>query len=307
MHGASMSHTSNLDRSNRTPYLRMLKASIIVPAHNEANVIRATLEGLLRGLDGVDAQVIVVCNGCSDNSAEIARLVDDPRIQVAELAIGSKPGALNEGDRLAEYYPRVYMDADVQISGQDMVKFIELMEEAAVPAAAPKAEMVFSGSSWAVRAYYKVWFSLPYVRNGMVGCGVYALSKLGRSRFGTFPEIISDDGFVRAHFSDDERPVINECIVKVNAPRTLSGLVKIFTRSRLGGKQLQARYPELFGKELANPRWRALAGCFSRPRLWHVMPVYLLVVLLSLWRSRVQFKNKQFDIWERDDTSRQSI
>lgn len=42
------------------------------------------------------------------------------------------------------------------------------------------------GASWAVRAYYDIWLSLPYCRSGMIRAGVYALSAAGRARFGDF-------------------------------------------------------------------------------------------------------------------------
>ena len=278
--------------------------SVIIPAYNESESIRSTLLGLLPLLEESFAQIFVICNGCTDDTLVQARSVDS-RINVVELSVGSKTNALNEGDRLASNFPRIYMDADVQIKGEDIKWLIDFMHHNNVPASAPKAEMDFSGASWIVRAYYKTWFSLPYIRSGMVGCGVYALSQKGRARFGKFPEIISDDGFVRAHFSDKERPVVEGCIVTVCAPRTLAGLIKIKTRSRLGGRQLREYYLELFDKELSNPRWRTLLWYLFRPNLWLAMLCYLLVVGISLWRSWRQFKKQDFSVWERDETSRQ--
>ena len=72
-------------------------------------------------------------------------------------------------------------------------------------AAAPVMDVDLRGSSLAVRAYYRVWMRLPYVRDGMIGVGVYALSEEGRRRFGEFPEVIADDGYVRMLFGSGER------------------------------------------------------------------------------------------------------
>ena len=41
---------------------------------------------------------------------------------------------------------------------------------------------------------------LPYVREGMIGVGVYALSEKGPERFAEFPDVIADDGYVRMLF-----------------------------------------------------------------------------------------------------------
>ena len=51
--------------------------TIIIPAHNEAAVIGQTLQGLLRQA-GEGDEVIVVCNGCSDDTAGVARRFEPP-------------------------------------------------------------------------------------------------------------------------------------------------------------------------------------------------------------------------------------
>ena len=280
--------------------------SIIIPAHNEEAIIEATLGALLEGLDTESFEIFVVCNGCNDQTARKATAVSS-KIQVIEITEASKTAALNEGDRSAEGFPRVYMDADIHFSAQAVLRLVSFIHEHDVPAAAPAATMALEQSSWAVKAYYRTWFSLPYVKSGMVGCGVFALSKRGRERFGKFPDLIADDGYVRSHFSDQERPVVPGCEVVVTAPRVLNGLIKIKTRSRLGGKQLSERHPELASNTLNNPRGNALLKLCLRPSLWASIPVYLYVVLLSTWRSRKQFRQRAFHTWERDDTSRATI
>ena len=80
------------------------------------------------------------------------------------------------------------------------------------------------GSSLAVRAYYRIWTRLPYVREGMIGVGVYALSEEGRRRFREFPDVIADDGYVRMLFSSGERVRVDDAPVRVYAPAALSDL-----------------------------------------------------------------------------------
>ena len=40
-----------------------------------------------------------------------------------------------------------------------------------------------------VRAFYRVFKELPYVRDGLIGLGVYGISEMGRARFDQFPEL----------------------------------------------------------------------------------------------------------------------
>lgn len=45
----------------------------------------------------------------------------------------------------------------------------------------------------------------------MIGTGVFALSRTGRERFNLFPDIIADDGFIRAMFKKEERVSVANC------------------------------------------------------------------------------------------------
>ncbi len=83
----------------------------------------------------------------------------------------------------------------------------------------------------------------------MIGTEVYALSEKGRKRFDAFPEIIADDGYVRALFKADERTLVDSCYSLVRAPANLASLLKIKIRSRLGRYELKKKFPELLGNE----------------------------------------------------------
>lgn len=281
----------------------MIQFSVIIPAHNEGAVIRRTLEALLEGLPSDGVEVLVVCNGCSDDTAARSREVGGP-VRVIEIVTASKTAALNEGDRQARWFPRIYMDADVRMKGCDVVKLVRYMQEHQVPAAAPRAVMAMEHASWPVQAYYRMWFSLPYIKAGMVGCGVFALSEAGRARFGEFPSITADDGFVRFHFQDHERPVVEDCPVIVTAPATLKGLLAIKTRSRYGKLELRQRFPELLNQKNANSRFRSIAGLFRSPRNWPAAFVYIAVCALVSIRARRKARSARPSHWERDDSSR---
>src|SRR3954465_1707083 len=47
--------------------------SIVVPAHDEEQVITRCLRALTEGTTADEVEVIVVCNGCSDRTADVAR------------------------------------------------------------------------------------------------------------------------------------------------------------------------------------------------------------------------------------------
>lgn len=275
--------------------------SIILPAHNESAVINLTIDSILQNSSEVD-EVIVVVNGSSDNTAEMARKFGS-KISVIETPIASKTNALNLGDSQATIFPRIYMDADIQLTDGSLDKLIKLLLEGDLLAVSPIPKMDLSDSTWAVKAYYEIWLSLPYCQSGMMGAGVYALSEDGRKRFDKFPDIIADDGYVRALFKEHERGSVKGAYAIVTAPKNLYWLLKIKVRSRLGQMELAQKFPELVKNEKKD-----YSGGFKRlllnPLKWPKLTIYIYVSLLT----RSLAKKKLTDIsnyqWEKDMSSR---
>lgn len=280
--------------------------SVIVPAHNEGAVIGETLRVALEGLDAATAEVLVVCNGCTDDTAAVAARAG-PLVRVLESPAPSKVKAVNMGLREARGSTVVCMDADIRLSGEGILRLAEALAAPGVMAAAPKASMDFgSGAAWMVRAYYRVWLSLPYVAEGMMGCGVYALNAAGRARIGELPEIIADDGFVRASFLPSERVRVDRAVALVRAPRTLKDLIKIKTRSRLGSYQLNARFGgRLPGQNERVQHRSAWLGMLGKPALWPSAVAYLYINFITRRRARRQMGAITGYVWERDESTRQ--
>jgi hypothetical protein len=218
--------------------------------------------------------------------------------------VPSKANALNLGDSQASGFPRIYQDADVVLTFDTISQLAQVLRSGRYLAAAPVMRMDFRRASWPVRSYYEIWQKLPYVQEGMIGTGVYALSEEGRKRFDTFPGIIADDGYIRALFKTHERISVASCYSIVRAPADLAGLLKIKTRSRLGRYELKKKFPELLGNEEKNYRNATitLLGQFS---LWLKLPVYLYVNLFTRFKAKKYAKIQGFTGWERDESSRQ--
>ena len=112
--------------------------SVILPASNEASYIAACLTALLAS-KGIThkAEVIVVANGCHDDTAAIARSFTPGaraagwQLTVVELAEGSKPAALNAGDAVARYPLRLYLDADVTVTPTLVAELLQALQDPA--------------------------------------------------------------------------------------------------------------------------------------------------------------------------------
>ncbi len=276
--------------------------SIIIPAHNEEKVIGAALKEFIDGVISGELEVIVVCNGCTDKTAEVVASFGHD-VKCVETPIPSKTNALNLGDSEANGFPRIYQDADVILTLEAIRQIAQVLQSGRFLAAAPMMQMDFRNAPWLVRSYYEVWQQLPYVKEGLVGVGSYALSKEGRERFRKFPDIIADDRFIRALFKEDERTVVLTCCSVVRAPSTLAALVKIKTRSRLGGYEFERKFPELLNNEKKN-YGLAIRQSLKRFKMKPALFVYLSVNLFCRLRAKWQLSRNMIDVWERDETSR---
>jgi len=275
-------------------------SEIIIPAHNEEGLIHGTLTSLVDS--DFSGPVIVVCNGCIDNTLIIAKKFE-PRVTVLEVETPSKTNAINLGEEHASSFPRIYVDADVELTEGSLEKIIKALEKGTHLAVSPIPKMNLENANWFVKAYYEIWLSLPYSQQGLMGSGVYALSEEGRQRFGKFPDIIADDGYVRALFKEHERCNVEGAYSVVTAPANLHWLIKIKTRSRMGQWQLAHLYPELLSNEEKNYS-SAIFDIFINPKLWPKVAVYLYVNIVS----RILAKRKMNDLasycWEKDVSSR---
>jgi glycosyltransferase involved in cell wall biosynthesis len=98
--------------------------SVLIPAHNEEAVIGRCLDHLFEAIDPASLEVAVVCNGCHDGTAAVARASGHPAL-VIELDVASKPAALRAGDRALRAFPRLYLDADVVLRGATARQVLE--------------------------------------------------------------------------------------------------------------------------------------------------------------------------------------
>jgi hypothetical protein len=139
----------------------------------------------------------------------------------------------------------------------------------------------------------------------MIGVGVYALSEAGRNRFEEFPEVIADDGFVRMLFPPHERTRVVESPVRVTAPRRMSDLLGIKTRSRLGLYQLGMVFPQIANRERRSKSYgSAIRSIALRPWLWPHAAVYAAVQLATRRKARDHLADLDGYSWQRDLSSR---
>ena len=226
---------------------------VVIPANNEAALIGECLAAVVASrLDGVRMHVVVIANGCTDNTADVARAQRgafdsrDWELQVIELEGGGKLAALNAGDAAVMGKVRVYLDADVIVEPELLGQLYEVLN-CNMPRYA-SGSLHMTAQSWISRAYLRIYRQVPFMSQGVPGCGVFAVNEMGRARWDAFPQIISDDTYARLQFTPEER-------IRVPAGyqwpivEGLKNLIKVRRRQDLGVSEVAARFPELMKNE----------------------------------------------------------
>lgn len=276
-------------------------ASVVIPAHNEAAIIGLNLARLHQGIWDDELDVVVVCNGCRDDTAAQARSAVRG-VRVLEIGQPSKAEAMRVGNEVSTVFPRIHLDADVVLSGDNLRKLVETLHDGSVLAASPRRVLVTARSSVAVRWYYDVWEHLPQVQAGLFGRGAIALSAEGQSRVDALPVVMSDDLAASEAFRPEERRVVDDAIVFVRAPHHLRDLVRRRTRVATGNAQADA-----LGARQAESvtTWGVLGRVVvEHPGLLPKLPIFLGVTAVSRLLARRQVRAGDFTTWQRDESSR---
>ena len=111
-----------------------MKLSVVIPAHNEAGSIRATLAGLLDALDraGVDHEIVVVDDASVDGTSAVVAEVsaDHPRVRcVRSHYEGGFGFAVRAGLDVFSGDAVAVVMADGSDSPDDLVAYYRLLEE----------------------------------------------------------------------------------------------------------------------------------------------------------------------------------
>jgi glycosyltransferase involved in cell wall biosynthesis len=306
--------------------------SVVIPAHNEQAVLGRCLRRLLADAAPGEFEVVVAANGCTDGTARVARAV--PGVAVVEVAVASKSAALNAGDEVAVGFPRIYLDADIELTTADARALAAAVATAGEPtrpggpgrsgrtagataaratgtagdptgtagdpvlAAAPRRVLDTAGRPLLVRAYYAVNGRLPAFRHALFGRGVIALSRPGRARFESFPEIVSDDLFLDSLFAPDEKREVAEATATVATPMRTRHLLRRLGRLRAGNAMLRTT-----GGAIPASRHASWLFDVVLPRPW-LLPAGACYAVLTLIAERSSRRPATRANWGRDESSR---
>ncbi|GAA3662845.1 glycosyltransferase [Nonomuraea antimicrobica] len=262
-------------------------------------MIGRLLDGLLREAAPGEFDVVVVANGCTDDTAGVA---GSYAVRVLTTPVPSKREALRMGDAAARGYPRLYVDADIELSTDSARALTAVLAAPGGPlAAAPERELALAGRPWPIRAYYAIWTRLPHVRAGLFGRGVIAVNDAGNARIRALPPAMADDLAASLAFSAGERAVVTGARAVIQTPRTFADLLRRRVRAMTSVSELEQ------STATAGERTGArdlLAIVAREPRLVGAAAVFAAVAVLARRRAARAIRAGDYTTWLRDESSR---
>jgi glycosyltransferase involved in cell wall biosynthesis len=166
--------------------------SVVIPAYNEADRLAATLHALQRATAGQSIEVVVVDDGSSDGTAEVARAtLDSDHDRVVRLTRNSGKGAaVRAGVLESTGEAVVYMDADLATDLSALPEFVAALDHADLVVGSrmlPGAEVRDGTSDRAVMAWVfnRLVRLLTRIESRDTQCGFKALrGSVARRLFG---------------------------------------------------------------------------------------------------------------------------
>ena len=158
--------------------------SLILPAYNSGSYIADSVRTVVQALEGLDGrfEVIVVCDGSTDGTADCARSVGDPRVRVTSYPDNQGKGnAIVHGIATARGRLIGWLDADLDIDPEVILRAVREFDQGPVDAVIGSKRAPGSRVHYPlIRRFYSLGFQLLVrllfrvnVRDTQVGAKVF--------------------------------------------------------------------------------------------------------------------------------------
>lgn len=277
--------------------------SIVVPAWNEEKTIAKTIKSLLK-LDYPKnkLEILVVANGCTDNTAGVVRSFKSKKIKLIETPIPGKARAQNIGLKHAKGELVAITDADSIVKGNSLKLLVPHFED-------PKMGVVFS--SLKVEKPKNVleklqWFeylSITLLRRVMSSLAVLFVAP-GAFNLYRRKTILKLGGFDENTLTEDIEIATRllhsgykvesqlDSVTRVKVPKTPQAFHSQRVRWCRGFISTIIKYKDM----LFNPKY-GLLGTFIMP-LSIILPILIIgIVVLALYTTSIKIYDFLFYLW----------
>jgi glycosyltransferase involved in cell wall biosynthesis len=187
-----------------------ISLSIVMPAFNEGNYIRACMERVLR--ENCVKELIVVDDGSSDTTAEAVEdlIRTEPRIRLAKHKYNQGKGAaLRTGFALAQGNAVLVQDADLECDPEDYMKLLRPIQQG-------RADVVF-GSRFLGGGAHRVLYFWHYLGDKLLTLCSNCFTGLNLSDMESGMKLFRREVLTRIHLQENRFGVEPEVVAKVAA------------------------------------------------------------------------------------------
>ncbi len=272
--------------------------SVIVPVYHGADTLARCMTALgdqrfddVGGLQAGDVEVLLALNDGRRDSESVAEAhvasLRSRNFNVRLLRTSpSRRSAIAAAEAVAcAGTHRLYLDQDARLSPHALSNLFAAFEQNTnIHFAAPRAWFDRS-PSFIVRAYCRSWRALPYCDASPVTMGAYAVSAEGRRRWGTLPQLASDDKYVRMLFAPTERLLLASESYHVVPPQSWRELIRTRRRYLRSNRELaQATH---LARPDPIPRYKGALSPMMRPSAWFDFAIFVATYCAAWLTERV--------------------
>ncbi len=269
--------------------------SVLIPAYNEAKVIRTSIDRVLAS-DYSNLEVIVIDDGSQDGTSDVVGRYfgEDPRVALITIQNGGKANALNIGLQRARGDVVVALDADTQFKSDTISKLVRWFADPTVAAVAGNAKVgnrVNTITRWQALEYITAQ-NLERRALSALGCITVVPGAVGAwrrevvNRLGGYPtDTVAEDQDLTIAIQKAGYKILfdSEASAYTEAPDTLRTLAKQRFRWAYGTLQCLWKHRDITFRR----RYGAL-GIVALPQVWLFQILFSmlspLVDLMFLWQ-----------------------
>lgn len=236
--------------SNFTPPL-----SIIIPAHNEAKNISATIKSILSNKYKNKKEIIVVDDGSTDETMDVVKKISAKSREVRAFSIphSGKSKALNYGLKKSSYGIVAFLDADSALEKDSLEKLVQPLSDRGVAASSGviRAKCTRNPLTWMQDIDYIISSGWRYITNKLDANysmpGFAAFRKSALMRMGGFSrDTLTEDLDIGLSLRKSGfRTVMSRAVMCTTVPSTIGSLFHQRIRWGRGSIQVAKKHSDM--------------------------------------------------------------
>lgn len=220
--------------------------TVCLPVHNGQDAVLSALTDLAAWDYPGPVDIICVPNGCTDESAELARTAA-PLVEargwgltVSEIETPHKVAALQHAESLAKDGWFVIHDVHVRPRADALQRLLRAAENRGLAVASGQLKYMVEGSI-GVQRFSRAYALTPYARGDDLKGTFIAIAADQRHLISGMPGVGSDDRYFLRSTPRVERAAIEDSVVEYRFPREFKGLVRQQARWRRNNAALDTK------------------------------------------------------------------